>query len=93
MAEQVSLKATVHGLVQGVSFRAYTLHRARNLGLTGSARNLPSGEVEVYAEGDKPKLEKLLEFLKKGPPLARVDRVETVWGDSSGKHLDFSIRR
>ncbi len=93
MAEQASLKATVHGLVQGVSFRAYTQHHARNLGLTGYARNLPAGEVEVVAEGDRAKLELLLSRLKKGPSFARVDRVDVAWGESSGTYPDFSVRR
>ena len=93
MAEQASLKAIVHGQVQGVYFRAFTTQQAENLGLTGYARNLPTGEVEVYAEGDKAQLEQLVECLKEGPSTALVERVVTEWGAYSGRHSDFRIIR
>ena len=93
MAEQASLKATVYGLVQGVSFRAYTFHQALILRLTGYTRNLPSGEVEVYAEGERARLEQLVELLKEGPPLARVDRVDVEWGQYTGNYSDFRVVR
>lgn len=66
----------VAGLVQGVSFRASTRREARALGLAGYARNLPDGRVEVLAAGDAASIEQLASWLAKGPPLARVDRVE-----------------
>jgi acylphosphatase len=66
--------------------------KANQLGLTGYVRNLSSGEdVEVQAEGEREKLERLVEFLKSGPPLARVDRVSTGWSKYSGKHPQFII--
>jgi acylphosphatase len=66
----------VHGLVQGVFFRFTTRRIARKLGLTGYVKNLPNGSVYIDAEGPKDKLNKLLEFSRKGPRDARVDRVE-----------------
>ncbi len=93
MAEQASLKVTVYGHVQGVYFRAFATQHAQDLGLTGYARNLPSGEVEVYAEGDQEQLEQLLERLKEGPPRARVDRVMTEWGAYTGRYSDFRVVR
>jgi acylphosphatase len=93
MVEQASLKAIVHGQVQGVYFRAFTTQQAENLGLTGYARNLPTGEVEVYAEGDKAQLEQLVEYLQEGPPAAKVDEVVTEWGAYIGRYSDFRVVR
>ncbi len=46
----------VHGLVQGVCFRAYTEKQATNLNLTGWVRNRRDGRVEIMAEGSEPEL-------------------------------------
>ncbi len=68
------LEARVFGWVQGVGFRAYTKWRAKDLGLSGYAKNLPDGSVEVVAEGPEEDLRKLVEHLWVGP--GRVDNVE-----------------
>ena len=65
----------VDGQVQGVFFRASTQARALELALRGHARNLEDGRVEVVAEGDASALDALAEWLRRGPPAARVDRV------------------
>jgi acylphosphatase len=62
----VRLTATVHGRVQGVGFRWWTRARALELGLVGSATNLPDGRVEVVAEGPQEAVEALLAQLR-GP--------------------------
>lgn len=66
----------VRGRVQGVWFRASTAERAVALGLCGSAENRPDGSVLVLAAGDAAALERLVDWLRRGPPLARVDAVE-----------------
>jgi len=66
----------VSGRVQRVGFRAATRRRARALGLTGRARNLEDGRVEVIAAGSEEALQALREWLDRGPALARVDSVE-----------------
>lgn len=91
MAESASLQATVHGLVQGVFFRAFVARRARELGLAGYVRNLPDGAVEVLAEGGRRQLEKLVEYLREGPPAARVDNVVTAWSKHTGNYTVFSV--
>ena len=93
MTEVVSLRAIVYGRVQGVFFRAFTLRKARELGLTGYVRNLPDGEeVEVHAEGERPQLEELVNFLKVGSPAARVEKVATEWSEYTGSYPSFGIR-
>jgi len=66
----------VTGHVQGVFFRASARERARELNLTGYARNLPDGRVEVLACGDADAVGRLGEWLEEGPPRARVDSVQ-----------------
>lgn len=93
MAEMAHLSAKVYGRVQGVFFRYFVRDTARKLGLNGYVRNLPSGDaVEVQAEGDKQRLEKLAHQLKIGPPGAWVKKVDISWSDYSGQFSDFGIK-
>ncbi|MFD0691238.1 acylphosphatase [Actinomadura fibrosa] len=70
--ETVRLTAWVRGHVQGVGFRWWVRSRALELGLTGSAANLPDGRVEVVAEGPRGKAERLLELLDGGAARGRA---------------------
>ena len=93
MNTEAAVLATVRGRVQGVNFRSFAASHARRLGLTGWARNLSDGAaVEVYAEGPRAAIEALLERLRQGPGLARVDAVETDWRDARGEVDGFTIR-
>lgn len=73
---EAARRALVHGRVQGVWFRASAAERATALGLRGRAENRPDGSVLVVAAGDPAALERLVEWLHEGPPMARVDAVE-----------------
>lgn len=66
----------VSGVVQGVFYRASTRTQARQLGLTGHARNLSDGRVEVIAHGEPDALDALERWLWQGPPAAEVEGVE-----------------
>ena len=66
----------VSGRVQGVFFRESTRRRAETLGLSGFVRNLPDGRVEAYFAGDEHAVRGALEFVRRGPPSARVDDVQ-----------------
>ncbi|MFZ5655713.1 MAG: acylphosphatase [Pseudomonadota bacterium] len=66
----------VSGRVQGVAFRAHARAEALRLGLSGHARNLADGRVDVLAAGDAAALDAFAAWLCNGPPLARVDSVE-----------------
>ena len=87
------LEAHVHGLVQGVFFRHYTHLRAQDLGLSGTVANQPNGTVLVVAEGTQEDVHTLLEWLKQGPELARVTRVDVQWRNPLGNHSGFAILR
>ncbi|MGH7527666.1 MAG: acylphosphatase [Gemmatimonadales bacterium] len=66
----------VSGMVQGVGFRWFVARHARSLGLTGYARNLPDGRVEVVVCGpaDEP-IARLEGVLRAGPAHALVEQV------------------
>ncbi len=92
MAERARVHLLVSGIVQGVSFRYYTVEEARRLGVSGWVRNLADGRVEVEAEGDRVALERLLAFCRRGPPAAQVDDVEATWSAFRGDLGPFAAR-
>ena len=67
----------VHGHVQGVFYRDWTVETARALGLAGWVRNLPDGTVEAHLEGEPAALDRMVETMHEGPPRARPTKVET----------------
>jgi len=81
----------VRGRVQGVGFRFFTVRVAKELGVTGFVRNLPDGTVEIVAEGDVEKLAKLVEAVRRGPPLARVTGLDVKWESYKGEYKGFYI--
>lgn len=82
----------IHGLVQGVAFRAYTRSQATTLGVGGWVRNLPDGTVQALFEGEKKKVEEMLAWCRKGPSGARVIKVEISKEPYTGEYEDFDIR-
>jgi acylphosphatase len=72
----MSTRFLVSGLVQGVGFRWFVARHARSLGLTGFARNLMDGRVEVVVHGPDETLTRMERLLQQGPANAQVDRVE-----------------
>jgi acylphosphatase len=84
----------ISGRVQGVGFRWFVREEARRLGLSGWVANLPSGEVEVNAGGERSSVERLRRALQVGPSGAQVEGVEDVTGDSAAAlPYPFNIRR
>ena len=71
------LRLLISGRVQGVWFRESMRQEAQRLGATGWVCNLADGRVEAVICGDAATLEALLEWSRRGPPLARVSAVET----------------
>jgi acylphosphatase len=81
----------ISGMVQGVFFRREITSLARRLDVTGWVRNLPDGRVEVIAEGDKEKLDELVQFCRIGPSGARVKNIGVDWSDFKGEFHGFRI--
>jgi DNA ligase D-like protein (predicted 3'-phosphoesterase) len=89
--EPASVRAVVHGHVQGVFFRETTARRAHELGVMGWVRNAEDGTVLVHAEGLGAAVERLVDFLRRGPRGARVEDVEVETAKVEG-HEQFAIR-
>lgn len=76
----VAARFLVSGKVQGVFYRASTREQAQRLGLSGIARNLPDGRVEVIVKGPADAIDAIEAWLQQGPAAARVDAVvRTAW--------------
>jgi acylphosphatase len=71
-------RSHVSGRVQGVFFRATCVRRAQSLGLTGYARNLADGRVEVLACGEPAAVEEFIRWLWEGSAASKVTAVDTV---------------
>lgn len=90
-SEPRAVRVRVSGRVQGVGFRYSTSARAAELGLSGWVRNLVDGSVEAHLEGDGDRVQEMLDWLRRGPALARVDRLDALDADALGSG-SFEVR-
>lgn len=81
----------VRGRVQGVFFRAETKRKADELGIMGWVKNTGDDGVEILAVGDEANLQEFLAWCKKGPPHAKVAKVEIAWQEPVQQFSGFSI--
>ncbi len=81
----------IHGRVHGVFFRHNTKKIADKLDVKGWVRNNPNDTVEITAEGNDDAIEKLLNWCRKGPIGAKVNRVEVKEEKYKNEFKDFSI--
>lgn len=83
----------ISGVVQGVGYRAFAEHAARGIGVSGWARNLDDGRVEVHANGTPSQLEDLESRLRRGPRWSEVRSVEVTEAavlELSGFHIRYA---
>ncbi|MBI2499429.1 acylphosphatase [Candidatus Woesearchaeota archaeon] len=77
----------IKGKVTGVFFRAFIRERALDLGLNGWVKNLDENIVEAVFEGEKEKVDKIIELCNMGPSKAIVKNIEIIqekiWGEKS----------
>jgi acylphosphatase len=71
-----AVRIIIHGRVQGVGYRNWTVRTASRQNLKGWVRNLKSGEVEAVFCGDSASIEAMLEQCARGPMMASVERIE-----------------
>jgi acylphosphatase len=71
-----AVQVRIEGRVQGVAFREACVAQAHALGVAGWVRNRDDGTVEARLQGPPDAVQRLLGWLHRGPPLARVDRVD-----------------
>jgi len=91
MIRHVGIK--IYGRVQGIGFRYATREKARELGVKGWVKNLPTGNVYVEAEGGEEPLEKFLDFCRRGPAWSEVEKIEYEFSDDEIKNFtSFQIK-
>jgi acylphosphatase len=91
-ARKIGAHITIKGIVQGVGFRWFLRNKAQLLGIKGWVRNLPDGDVEVMAEGDRGSVMEFIDWCKIGPPSARVEDAKVEILPYSGRYRVFSIK-
>lgn len=92
--QRVRVHIWVHGRVQGVGFRAHVEYNARQIGgLTGWVRNVGYDKVEAVAEGERARVERLIQMMKDGPRGSRVDESKVEWEEPTGEFEQFGVRR
>ena len=74
--DTVTRQLRIHGRVQGVYYRASMVAEATRLGLHGWVRNRADGSVEALAQGGAPAVQALVDWARRGPPQALVERVD-----------------
>ena len=82
----------VSGMVQGVFFRASTRDMATFCGVRGFVRNLPGGQVEAVLQGERPEVEKVVAFMREGPPGAVVETISVEWREPVETYEGFHVR-
>ncbi len=73
---KVRRQVTIRGRVQGVGYRAWTEYTALERGLEGWVRNCRDGSVEALFVGEPDAVAAMIELCRRGPPGARVDRLD-----------------
>lgn len=86
------VKIKVSGRVQGVFFRYSAKAKADEIGIKGFARNTPDNGVEIVAQGNEENLNELIEWCRKGPDLAKVEKIDVSQETSPEEFPDFSVR-
>lgn len=77
MSTRRNVHVLVSGVVQGVGYRAWTVAKARELGLDGWVRNRVDGRVEALFAGPAEAVARMVDACRRGPRLARVDAVRS----------------
>lgn len=92
MEEKIRAHIIVSGRVQGVYFRQETAKQAGKFGVSGWVRNLNDGRVEAVFEGEKDTVERIVNWIKKGPFFAKVSNLKVDWQEYSGEFNNFEIK-
>jgi acylphosphatase len=86
----MAVKLIIYGKVQGVGFRYFVYKNAIKYNIKGYVKNNPDGTVEAWFEGEKENIDKMIELCKKGPEMARVDKVDIFNVEDKG-YKEFKI--
>ena len=86
------IKICIFGKVQGVFFRAFIKEKADFLRIKGYSRNISNGSVEVVAQGNNENLKKFINFLKKGPKSAKIEKIKVSHETNKKIYNNFIIK-
>lgn len=92
MNKKIRVHLFISGRVQGVFFRENSRRKAEKLELNGWVKNLDDGEVEIILEGDEEEVKKMINWTKKGPIFAKVDKVEIKEEEYKDEFKDFKVK-
>ena len=90
--DRAALEVVASGRVQGVGFRQFTMQYARLYGVSGYVANQRDGSVRAYLVGSDTSVRQLLDAMREGPVMARVDRLETTEVPLDADYKSFVIR-
>ncbi len=91
MEKKARAHAIISGRVQGVFFRMETKRAADGFGVYGWVKNRLDGTVEAVFEGDRDRVDAILDWCREGPPAAKVTDVNVSWEDYAGEFIGFDI--
>lgn len=89
----IARRVRVFGRVQGVFFRAFTRDAAVSAGVRGIVGNRADGSVEAVLEGEEHAVLRVIDWMREGPPAARVERIEVEEAAPEGRDGPFQIER
>lgn len=87
----VAYKISVQGRVQGVGYRWFALRNAQRLNIQGYVKNLYSGDVEVFAQGEEPMIAEFIHILRQGPSFSQVTDLEILEQDINNNLKEFKV--
>jgi acylphosphatase len=88
----IQLHIIVSGKVQGVGFRYFSQMKAVQYGITGWAKNLADGSVEIVASGSKDQLDPFIEDLRVGNPFSKINHIEITESGITEDYHSFTIK-
>ena len=88
----IQLHIIVSGKVQGVGFRYFSQMKAVQYGITGWAKNLADGSVEIVALGSKDQLDPFIEDLRVGNPFSKINNIEITENGITEDYHSFTIK-
>ena len=91
MKDKARVRAIISGRVQGVFFRMETKRAADRFGVSGWVRNLRDGTVEALFEGERERIDAILDWCRQGPPHAHVENLDLEWDEYGGECQGFEI--
>ncbi len=91
MLQKARAHIYISGKVQRVFFRGSVLKKATSLGLKGFVRNTFDNKVEAVFEGDRNKIEEIINWSKIGPKLSIVEKIDVFWEGYQDEFENFKI--